>query len=132
MTTNRPTRLLAAILFAAFTTGATAAPTPAPIRAEIDALLAKMQFSSCQFERNRSWHNAADAKAHLLRKLAYIEKRGTLASTEQFIEAAASKSSLSGTPYRVKCGNAEPVDSQAWLNRELKLLRHMSSIDYSV
>ncbi|MGX9220772.1 DUF5329 domain-containing protein [Massilia varians] len=117
-------RLLAASLIAAISLAAAAAPTPPAVRAEIDALMAKMSASNCQFERNGSWHNAADARKHLLRKLDYIEKRReTLASAEQFIDVAASKSSFSGKPYRVKCGAAEPVNSQVWLNRELKALR---------
>jgi len=117
-------RSLLATILATLCCGALAGPTPAPVRAEIDSLLAKITASSCQFERNRSWHDAADARAHLLRKLAYIEKRSqTIARTEQFIEYAASKSSFTGRPYRVKCGGGEPVDSQVWLTRELKALR---------
>jgi hypothetical protein len=117
-------RLLAASLLATISLAAAAAPTPPAVRAEIDALMAKMSASNCQFERNGSWHNAADARQHLLRKLDYIEKRReTLASAEQFIDVAASKSSFSGKPYRVKCDAAEPVNSQVWLNRELKALR---------
>jgi hypothetical protein len=117
-------KLLLASLLATLCMGATAAPTPAPVRADIDTLLGKIVSSGCQFERNGSWHDAADARAHLLRKLAYIEKRReTLANAEQFIEVAASKSSFSGKPYRVKCGAAAPVPSSDWLNRELKALR---------
>jgi len=117
-------RLLAAGLLAGASACAFAGPTPAPVRAEIDALLGRITSSNCQFERNRSWHNAADARAHLLRKLDYIEKRSeTIARTEQFIEHAASKSSFTGRPYRVRCGNGEPVDSRTWLTRELQALR---------
>jgi hypothetical protein len=117
-------RLLAASLLAAISLGAAAAPTPPAVRAEIDALMAKMSASNCQFERNGSWHSAADAREHLLRKLEYIEKRReTLASAEQFIDVAASKSSFSGKPYRVKCAGAEALPSREWLNRELKALR---------
>lgn len=117
-------RTLVAALLATATAWACAGPTPAPVRAEIDALLGRIGASNCQFERNRSWHGAADARAHLLRKLAYIEKRPeTITRTEQFIEFAASKSSFSGRPYRVKCGNGEPVESRVWLGRELQALR---------
>lgn len=117
-------RLLAASLLAALSLGAAAAPTPPAVRAEIDALMAKMSASHCQFERNGSWHSAQEARRHLLRKLDYIEKRReTLASAEQFIDVAASKSSFSGKPYRVKCGSGAAVPSREWLNRELKALR---------
>ncbi len=124
MTMIHFSRLLAASLLTTVCLGAGAAPTPPAVRAEIDALMSKLSTSNCQFERNGSWHDAADARAHLARKLAYIEKRReTLASAEQFIEFAASKSSFSGKPYRVKCGAAEPLPSSAWLTRELKALR---------
>jgi len=117
-------RFLLTALLAGTCSSALAGPTPAPVRAEIDALLSKITASNCQFERNRSWHNAADARAHLLRKLDYIEKRSeTITRTEQFIEHAASKSSFTGRPYRVKCGGGEPVESQVWLTRELMALR---------
>lgn len=124
MTSIRPLHILAASLLGAACLAANAAPTPPAVRAEIDALMATMNASRCQFERNGSWHGALDAQKHLLRKLAYIEKRReTLASAEQFIDVAASKSSFSGKPYRVKCGSGEPVPSRDWLNRELKALR---------
>ena len=124
MTKPGPFRMLAASLLSFISLSTSAAPTPPAVRAEIDALMAKMSASNCQFERNGSWHNALDARAHLLRKLAYIEKRReTLASAEQFIDVAASKSSFSGKPYRVKCGAAHAVPSRDWLNRELKALR---------
>lgn len=116
--------LLAASLLAGICLGAGATPTPPAIRAEIDALMARMKASGCQFERNGSWHSATDAQAHLIRKLEYIEKRReTLASTEQFIEVAAAKSSFTGKPYRVKCGGGAALPSRDWLNRELQALR---------
>jgi len=114
----------AAALALAFWCGAAFAdPTPARIRAEIDALLDRLQASGCQFERNGTWYGSADARAHLLDKLAYVERRSTLQSTEQFIELIGSSSSASGKPYRVKCGNAAPVESRQWLTRELSAVR---------
>lgn len=117
-------RILLAVLLASLCASASAGPTPPPVRVEIEALLGRITASNCRFERNRSWHDAADARAHLLRKLEYIEKRSeTITRTEQFIEYVASKSSFTGRPYRVKCGNGELVESQVWLTRELKALR---------
>lgn len=102
---------------------ACAAPTAAPVRAEIDALLGKLQASGCQFNRNGSWYSAAEAKDHLLRKLAYFEDKGTVQTTEQFIDLAASKSSSSGKAYLVKCGNEPAAESQQWLTRQLPAIR---------
>ncbi len=100
-----------------------AAPTAAPVRVEIDVLLARLEASGCRFGRNDEWHTGADAKAHLLRKLDTIEKRGTITSTEQFIDVAATRSSVSGAPYAVRCGDAAPMPSSAWLRSQLEALR---------
>lgn len=99
-----------------------AAPAAAPVRGEIDALLAALQTSSCEFQRNGSWHAAAEAKTHLLRKLEYVEKRTTLRNTEQFIEMAASSSSASGQAYQVRCnGTVQP--SAKWFAGQLEKIR---------
>jgi hypothetical protein len=102
---------------------ALAAPLPAPARAEVEALLARLQTSGCQFNRNGSWHDAAEARSHLLRKLEYLEKKDMVRSADQFIDLAASTSSSSGKPYLVRCGAAAPVESRAWLAAQLKAIR---------
>lgn len=104
-------------------TAASAAPTAAPIRAEIDALLTRLEGSGCQFNRNGSWYVSAEAREHLLRKLSAIERRGDLQSTEQFIDLAATSSSLSGKPYQVRCGGTPAVPSRQWLLEQLGALR---------
>lgn len=114
---------LALPILAAVLSSAIAGPTAAPVRAEIDTLLSKLQTSGCQFNRNGSWYSGAEAKSHLLRKLEYFEDKGTVKNTEQFIELAASKSSSSGKPYQVKCGNAAAAPSSHWLNTELQAIR---------
>jgi len=116
-------RKILAMAFALAFAGAQAAPLPAPARAEVDALLTRLQSSGCQFNRNGSWYDGAEAKAHLLRKLEYLEKKDLVRNAEQFIELGASTSSSSGKPYMVKCGAAAPVDSKAWLSTELKAIR---------
>ena len=115
--------MLLALCLLAAPLAALAEPTPPPVRAEIDALLARMVASACEFNRNGSWYDADRARKHLLGKLNYIEKRGTITSAEQFIELAASGSSFSGKPYLVKCGAGAPVESKAWLTSELKSVR---------
>lgn len=114
------------VLLASVWGAAWADPTSAPVRAEIDALLNRLETSGCQFQRNGSWHDSARARAHLLDKLAYIERRGTVQSAEQFIELAASRSSLSGRPYQVRCGGQAPVESRLWLNGQLTAIRGAS------
>lgn len=100
-----------------------AEPLPPAARAEIEVLLARLQASGCTFNRNGVWHSAAEARTHLLRKLVYLERKSAVHSTEQFIDLGASGSSVSGRLYRVKCGNAAPVESRAWLASELQSIR---------
>jgi hypothetical protein len=104
-------------------TVAHAAPVAPPVRAEIDALLARLETSACEFQRNGKWYKADEARAHLLRKLEYLEDKSLVATTEQFIERGASASSRSGKPYLVRCGSAEPVESGPWLREMLKAAR---------
>jgi hypothetical protein len=100
-----------------------AAPLPAPARAEVDALLSRLQASGCEFNRNGSWYAGADAKAHLLKKLDYLEGKDLAKTAEQFIERGASGSSVSGKPYLVRCAGKAPVESGKWLTAELQQVR---------
>ncbi len=111
-----------ALAAALMTTPAWAGPTPAPVRAEITALMARLESSGCQFNRNGDWYGGAEAKAHLLKKLDAVERQTTVAKTEQFIELAATRSSMSGQAYQVKCGPAA-VSSAIWLGAQLQILR---------
>jgi hypothetical protein len=111
------------VIAATAATAATAAPVPTAAKAEIDGLLARLEASGCEFNRNGSWHTAAEAKVHLLQKLKYLEDRDMVQTTEQFIELAASRSSMSGEPYLVKCGNGAPVQSGRWLRSQLQDVR---------
>lgn len=97
---------------------AQAAPTPAA-RAEIVHLVGYLNASGCSFHRNGSWHEAGKAAQHLERKYEYLVKRDLIATSEDFIDRAASESSMTGKPYQVRCGSAAPVDSAAWLKAEL-------------
>ena len=97
-----------------------AAPLPPAARAEVDALLNRLQTSGCEFNRNGSWHAGAEAKAHLLKKLDYLERKDLVSTAEQFIERGASASSMSGKPYLVRCAGKAPVESALWLKAELQ------------
>jgi hypothetical protein len=100
-----------------------AAPLSPAARTEIDGLLSGLGTSGCEFNRNGTWYSAPEAKAHLLVKLKYLEDRGAVQSAEQFIELAASGSSLSGEAYLVRCGREAPVRSSAWLRARLQQMR---------
>ncbi|MCC8441336.1 YfeK family protein [Xanthomonas cannabis] len=90
---------------------------------EVDELFKVLAQSNCEFSRNGSWYAAPKAIEHLQRKYAYLQKKGLVTSTESFIELAATKSSMSGTPYQVRCGSAAPVSSQSWFTGKLRELR---------
>lgn len=113
---------IAVALLAILPLFAHAAPTPAA-RQEIAHLVSYLTASGCQFKRNGSWHDAPDAARHLQRKVDYLLKRDLVATTEDFIARAASESSITGTPYQVRCGAAAPVASAAWLKAELAAFR---------
>ena len=116
-------RLLLFLLTCALVATGTAAPLSPAARAEIDGLMSRLEASGCEFNRNGTWHTAAEAKSHLLRKLKYLEDKGAVQSAEQFIALAASSSSTTGQPYLVRCGSGAPVQSGTWLQSQLHAMR---------
>lgn len=100
-----------------------AAPGP-KAKAEISALMESLSKSGCQFQRNGTWHDANDARAHLQRKYDYLLKKDLVDSSEQFIQRAASTSSVSGRAYRVKCAGKEQ-DAAAWFGEQLRRQRQV-------
>jgi hypothetical protein len=114
-------KLLLGGLLASLAFAASAAPTP-KVKAEIAGLMDALSSSGCRFQRNGSWHDADEARAHLQRKYDYLLKKDKVDSAEQFIERAASASSMSGRAYRVRCDGKEQ-DAASWLNGQLRRLR---------
>ncbi len=92
-------------------------------RKEIAGLMDALSESGCRFQRNGQWYGAAEARAHLQRKYDYLLKKRLVDSAEQFIERAASQSSLSGRAYQVQCPGQSPMQSADWFGRQLKALR---------
>ena len=85
--------------------------------------MSRLGTSGCEFNRNGTWYPAPEAKSHLLGKLKYLEDRGAVQSADQFIDLAASSSSMSGEAYLVRCGNEAPVRSGTWLRARLQEMR---------
>ncbi len=99
------------------------AQPPANVQVEVNFLLGYVEGSgACQFNRNGSWHDSKAAQEHLRTKYKYLAVRNKINTTEDFIEMAATKSSMSGKPYTVKCGTAT-VTSNQWLRDELMRFR---------
>jgi hypothetical protein len=110
------------LLLSAF--AAMAAPMPPTAREEVLQLLTRLEVSACQFNRNGIWYSGSAAKDHLMRKLEYVESNTTPTSAENFIQTAASTSSVSGKAYQVRCGTSAPVTSSTWLTQQLQLIRN--------
>lgn len=89
----------------------TSAPTVA--QSEVENLLDFVGMSGCHFLRNGSWHDSKAAEAHLRYKYNAIASR--INSAEEFIKKAATKSSLSGQAYAVRCGDGPMISSSQWL-----------------
>jgi hypothetical protein len=94
---------------------------------EIQHLFGYLKNSGCEFYRNGKWYSPEDAVKHIDKKYQYLFKKGLINSTEQFIDLAASESSMSGEPYMVKCGASEPIKSSAWFKSELTNFREKAS-----
>ncbi len=113
-------------------TGLALAPvaTPAPgtaATAEISYLLEFVGKSGCAFQRNGTWHSSIQAQAHLGDKYDYLRKHGKIKSAEDFIELAATRSSLTGRSYEVRCAGATPQPSSLWLAAALARHRGLRS-----
>ena len=117
-----PTCLLCVTLLTAGASSWAAAPSKAA-RAEIQQLLAFVANSGCQFNRNGTWYPAPEASAHLADKERYLAERGQITSAEDFIAKAATKSSMTGKPYTVRCGSEPVIASDEWLTAELRRFR---------
>jgi hypothetical protein len=64
------------------------------------------------------------AWAHREKKLNYLESKNMVNSAEDFIDLAATKSSMSGRAYKVRCAEgAQPA--RTWLKRELQRQRQI-------
>ncbi|MBK5541458.1 DUF5329 domain-containing protein [Pseudomonas sp. TH05] len=89
---------------------------------EINGLLSFVERSDCLFVRNGTEYPAPQARQHLEKKLSYLENKNMVSSAEDFINLAASKSSISGKAYEVRCpSGTQPAST--WLQTELQRLR---------
>lgn len=87
---------------------------------EIEHLLEFVESSGCIFIRNGSEYDSKEAREHITNKYDYT-KRWT-DNAEEFIEYSATGSSISGTPYRVRC-QGQNIPSAQWLLEELENYR---------
>ena len=101
------------------------AETLTTARTEINYLLDFVEISGCDFYRNGSWNDSVQAQGHLRNKYDYLSSQNRIEKAEDFIQKAASKSSLSGRPYEVRCGVCTTLTSNEWLHAVLARYRTM-------
>jgi Family of unknown function (DUF5329) len=87
---------------------------------EIQHLLKYIGGSGCAFVRNGVESDAVAAREHIRAKYDYAKSR--VGSAEDFIRLAASRSSMTGEPYVVRCGSSQ-FESADWLTDELRSYR---------
>ncbi len=109
----------AVLLFFIFTS-ALYADSTIKVNQEIEHLLEYVESSGCTFIRNGRESNSAKARAHIQKKYNYIKKR--VKTTEDFIKYSATKSSMSGKPYKIRCSGKE-IHVADWLDAELRKIR---------
>ena len=115
-------RLTVVACLLAFVGPVLSAPS-ATAKREIQGLMEALSASSCEFQRNGTWHGRDEARKHLQRKYDYLLKRDLADTAEQFIERAASKSSMSGRPYQVRCPGQPAQPAAPWFKAKLDALR---------
>ena len=93
------------------------------VQTEVDFLLGDIERSGCEFYRNGTWSDSKAAQAHVRSKYEYLVARNLVNTTEEFIERAATESSFSGQPYKVRCDGGATVTSSQWLRAELARYR---------
>jgi hypothetical protein len=87
----------------------------------INHLLKYVEESRCTFVRNDEEHNSKSAAEHMRNKYDYFKDR--INTPEEFIELCASKSTLSGKLYLVRCVGKSQIPSADWLAEELNKYR---------
>ena len=91
------------------------AETSPRTREEISFLLSYLQSSGCTFDRNGSQYDSAKAADHLRYKYRALDSRGDIGSAEEFVDKAASVSSITGRAYTVACGSDPARPTGEWL-----------------
>ena len=116
----RALQIYAAFLFFSLT-AALPAESGEGVRQEINHLLQYIESSGCIFIRNGKESTPAEARVHIQEK--YDHFRDRVKTTEDFIKYTATKSSISGKPYKVRCNGRETRNAD-WLHTELEKLRN--------
>jgi hypothetical protein len=90
---------------------------------EINYLLEFVARSGCKFYRNGNWYDSKQAQAHLRGKYDTLAAVNRITTAEDFIEQAATKSSLSGEAYAIRCRGDPVMTTNQWLRDVLARYR---------
>jgi hypothetical protein len=110
---------------------ASAAPPPAA-EIEINHLLGLIENSGCEFFRNGTWYDAQRAAAHLRGKYQALAAGGQIETAQDFIDKAASSSSMTGQAYLIRCGTAAAMTTRQWFGAALARYRGSSGAQRSL
>ena len=116
----RTTQYLACSILFLFLSSASA-DVPQEQVAEVEHLINYLAQSDCRMVRNSKSYDAQDGAKHMRRKYDYFKNK--ISSTEEFIEYAGTKSTMSGRLYEVLCVGQEPEFARDWLLKELNAYR---------
>jgi len=111
------------LVFVLFSASIAADVSPST-KLEIEHLLNFIRTSTCIIDRNGKTYTAVKAIAHIEKKYAYF--KDDIESAEDFIGYSASKSTMSGNYYLVRCGDEEQIRTRDWLMQELKEFREQA------
>ena len=117
--------LVAAFMSCVAAAQSTPAPKPVSEAEKIEALIASVEKSAgLRFIRNGKDYDGAAAGKHLRDKWSFAGER--IHTAHDFIDGLASKSSLSGKPYRIRYADGREENSADYFNRRLAELEKVS------
>jgi len=108
------------IMLTAFVVPFIAFANPDHTDREIQHLMAYIASADCRFIRNGKEYGAGEALKHLQGKYEYAGSR--IDTAEDFIRYVATKSSMSGEPYKIRCDD-QTILCADWLRAELARIR---------
>jgi hypothetical protein len=91
------------------------------IEAEIEFLLDHVRSSQLVFIRNGKDYDAQEAYEHMIAKYRHFERK--VHSAEAFIEYSATRSLISGRPYRVRLSDGTEMEAGVYLLERLAQFR---------
>jgi hypothetical protein len=115
--------LILFVISSALAFAAAKAQPPPNVHTEVEYLLQYIETSGCSFYRNGTWYDGTHARAHLSTKYDYLAERQLIGNAEDFINKAATRSSMSGKPYKIRCTDGIEVESGPWLRLVLAKYR---------